>query len=367
MSIAARTAALLVVTIAAGPSAQETAPRPAVPLEPIAAIIGAFGTHDLVALPDAHGNLQNHQFRLALIRDPRFAAVVNDLVVELGNARYQDLADRFVRGEDVPLQSLRRAWQDTTVTTAGNNYSMMQELFETVRAVNARLPRERQLRILLGDPPIDWETVRTRDDHAKWLDLRDSYPAAVVQVEVLAKRRKALLMYGQLHFQRRNVASNYDMTSREAQTIVSLIEIATRAKVFTIWAPDDVARLSADANSWPVPGLALVRGTTMGAADFALYAGRIASSRVSLRDGKVVAVPRDEWRIVKAEDQIDAVLYLGPAASMTSRQSHEIPPSLCAEPGFLDIQLKRIALTGVPPFEGERLREYCAGVTAPRR
>lgn len=93
----------LPVFAAASILAQETAtPRPAVPIEPIAAIIDAFRTHNVVALGEPHGNEQGHAFRLALIRDPRFAATVNDIVVECGNARYQDLMDRFIRGEDVP-------------------------------------------------------------------------------------------------------------------------------------------------------------------------------------------------------------------------------------------------------------------------
>src|SRR5678815_5224298 len=95
--------------------------RPITPLEPIAAILDAFKTHDVVALSDAHGNLQNHAFRLSLIRDPRFADVVDDIVIELGNSRYQDLADRFVSGTDVPLALLRKVWDDTTGVTAGNN------------------------------------------------------------------------------------------------------------------------------------------------------------------------------------------------------------------------------------------------------
>jgi hypothetical protein len=146
-----------------------------------------------------------------LIRDPRFAATVNDILVELGNARYQDLMDRYIHGNDVQYAALRKAWQDTTVPTAGNNYTMMQQFVEAVRAVNAPLPWERQLRVLLGDPPIDWDQVHTRDEHRKWIEMRDTFPEALIQVEVLAKQRRALVMYGSMHFQRRNLFSNYDM------------------------------------------------------------------------------------------------------------------------------------------------------------
>jgi hypothetical protein len=87
------------------------APQPiadAMPEEPIAAIVNAFETHQLVALGDPHGNEQVQKFLISLIRDPRFPATVNDIVVEFGNARYQDVADRYVRGDDVPVQSSAR-------------------------------------------------------------------------------------------------------------------------------------------------------------------------------------------------------------------------------------------------------------------
>ena len=41
--------------ISASSSAQD-APRPAVPIDPIPAILDAFRQHDIVALGDAHGN-----------------------------------------------------------------------------------------------------------------------------------------------------------------------------------------------------------------------------------------------------------------------------------------------------------------------
>src|SRR6266849_5163866 len=61
---------------------------PAVPAEPIPAIVEALRSHQLVALFDAHDNQQAHEFQLSLIRDPRFAATVDDIVVTIGNARY---------------------------------------------------------------------------------------------------------------------------------------------------------------------------------------------------------------------------------------------------------------------------------------
>src|SRR5438874_6807185 len=123
------------------------------------AIAEAFRSHRIVALGnvEGRGNEQCHAFQLSLIRDPRFRAVVNDVVVEFGNARYQDVVDRFVRGEDVAYESLRGAWQNTTHIEYEWDLPIYEDLFRAVRGVNMSLPRGGQLRVLLGDAPIDWD------------------------------------------------------------------------------------------------------------------------------------------------------------------------------------------------------------------
>src|SRR5690242_12476099 len=72
------------------------------PIDPIVAIVEALRTHDVVALGEGrHGNEQSALFRDRLYRDPRFQAVVNDIVVESGNGRYQEMMDRYIAGETV--------------------------------------------------------------------------------------------------------------------------------------------------------------------------------------------------------------------------------------------------------------------------
>src|SRR6185503_16883387 len=111
--------------------------------------------------------------------------------------------DRFVRGDDVPYETLRQVWQNTTQISGVWDYPIYEEFFRAVRDVNASLPRERQLRVLLGDPPVEWENVRTLDDLNKW-GQRDSHAADVVRREVIAKKRRALLVYGDDHFAKRS-------------------------------------------------------------------------------------------------------------------------------------------------------------------
>ena len=107
--------AALLSSVDAGSSAtrvrqQEVPPPAAKPIEPVPAIVNALRSHTLVAIASHHGNEQINAFDLSLIRDPAFRAIVSDIVVEFGNARYQSVIDRFVSGADVPPASLRKVW-----------------------------------------------------------------------------------------------------------------------------------------------------------------------------------------------------------------------------------------------------------------
>jgi hypothetical protein len=339
-----------------GPAAQGVPPRPAVPVEAIAAIVDAFRSHSVVAVEAGHGEERGYAFGLSLVRDPKVAAVVNDIVIEEGSARYQDVADRFIRGDEVSDESLSQVWRNTTQPGPGLDRPW-EEFFRAVRTVNVSVPRERQLRVLLGDPPIDWNGVHNAEDHRKWIEMRDTLPADVIQREVLAKGRRALVMYGQMHFQRKNLLANYESKGL-AETIVSRLERTTATKVFTIWTSTNVEKLQADVASWRVPSIALVRGTVLGAADFTFYYP-FATPRFSIQDG--APIPRDQWRTLRAEDQFDAVLYPGPQPSVIV----PVSPARCTDTADIEMHLRRMMLAGLPPSESDRLKQYCASL-APR-
>jgi hypothetical protein len=56
--------------------------------------------------------------------------------------------------------------------------------------------------VWLGEPPIDWSKINTREDLIPFLEKRDIHAAEVIHREVLAKGRKALVIYGGAHFLR---------------------------------------------------------------------------------------------------------------------------------------------------------------------
>ena len=127
-------------------------PPPAVRLDPITAIIDALETHQIVALGDWHYNLQLHELRLELIRDPRFPEAVNDIVFECGATQHQQIMDRYVSGFDVPYDELRRAWTDFPSGSVCDG-AVYEEFYRAVREVNANLVEARRIRVILGGDP----------------------------------------------------------------------------------------------------------------------------------------------------------------------------------------------------------------------
>lgn len=166
------------------------------------AIFDAFKTHAVVGLGDAHGVAESGAFYSTLLRDPRFAAEVGNVVVEFGGAGQQAVIDRYVAGEDVPYEQLRRVWLDVGGWFPGIVETMYPAFFAHVRAVNLALPADRRIRVWLGDPAIDWNLVRTSKDHLAWAGRRNEHPAQVIEREIMAKGKKTLVIYGGGHFTR---------------------------------------------------------------------------------------------------------------------------------------------------------------------
>jgi hypothetical protein len=343
------------VTAPPAGQAAPPSPPPARPAEAIRSIIDACRTHDIVTVTDPHGNVQVQAFLLSLVRDPRFPEAVNDIVIETASARYQDAIDRFVRGEDVPIAVLRQAWENHTVPNSLG--TLAEEFIRAVRAVNASLDAPNKLRVIAGDPPIDWDNIVSPQDHRRWIELRDSYPADLIRRQVLDRGRRALVIYGQGHLQRRSIVSNYDMSTWQAQTVVSLLERDPAVRLFNVWTlidksvalPDGVA-------SWPVPSLAILSGTLLGAMDFAQFGGALLGGRrVTVRNGQLAPVPREDWTSMRMDAEFDGLLYLGPPNAMTTAP---VPRSLCSDATFVERRLQRLARFG-PPVEAQNFKKAC--------
>lgn len=170
----------------------------AMPEPAISAILKAFKTFEVVAMPAAHGEKDIDDLILSLIRDPHFPTSVNDIVVECGNVRYQPILDRYIAGENVSFTEVQHVWRDTTVQQMCGASGFYEQLYPLVRLLNQRLPATSRLRIVAADPPIDWDKVHSYEDLMPFFD-RDGSIASVMEREVLSKHRKALMLFGVFH------------------------------------------------------------------------------------------------------------------------------------------------------------------------
>jgi hypothetical protein len=204
--------ALAVVALAVagwiGPSAASAAGRPASATGRSAndaaaasALLGAFRRHRVVALGQGHVLRQQDDFILRLLERPRrFAAAVDAIVVEFGNARYQSLVDRYVAGEDVPAAALRPVWRDLVATGPGM-LDYPAPFFAAVRRLNRALPAGRRVRVALGDPAFDWSRLQRPEDVEPAGRDRDRVFAAAA-LRAARHGRRVLLLSGFMHLVR---------------------------------------------------------------------------------------------------------------------------------------------------------------------
>ncbi|HEY8002779.1 MAG TPA: hypothetical protein VIE16_01045 [Phenylobacterium sp.] len=268
-------------------------------------VFAAFARRPIVLLGDAHHLAQEGAFYAALIRDPRFAAEVGNLVAEFGGAAHQDTIDRYVNGEAVSYQELRKVWTDLVGWEAPPS-QMYSNLFATVRAVNARLPPPRRIRVWLGEPPIDWTTLRSFDDLDPYMRRRDTYPADLINRDVLDRGRKALVIYGPPHF----LFSPFGPSMRDS------VERAHPGSTYLILPYAGYARagcsqqVESRARAWAAP--ALVRPVT------GTWLARVmirCAATGGFRSPDPAQVARARTALSGAS--ADALLYLGPAATLT--------------------------------------------------
>jgi hypothetical protein len=165
------------------------------PEDPTRAIIAAFDKYEVVGMGAAHGDKDLDDLILRVVRDPAFPNAVNDIVVECGNSLYQPILDRYIAGEDVPLSDFRRVWRDTTQPMCSVS-GFYEVLYPLVRRINQMLSPAKRIRMLAGDPPMDWSRVTNLSEIRK---DRDANAASVMEKEVLSKHRKALMLFGSMH------------------------------------------------------------------------------------------------------------------------------------------------------------------------
>lgn len=311
--------------------------RELLPVDAEGAILEAFDRHPIVALSEMHALQEEHDFIQSLLRNDAFPDKVNDIVLEAGNALYQDILDRYISGGDVPMSEVRQVWRNTTASPTGPwDAEVFEQIYTTVHEVNKKLPQEKRLRVLAGDPPVDWSRINSYEDMLPFLGERDRHFASVVEREVLAKGRKALLIIGGMHIlkETHKPTGRWDVTER--------IEDRHPGSTFVVWVhagllgvvdhkndnqdtgTESTQSIEKHLASWPIPSIASVKNTWLGELQLSLFL-------------PMALGPDGQSRSSVLADGIDAYLYVGPRDSLTMSR---VSPEVLQDRAYLD-ELKR--------------------------
>ncbi|GGE81901.1 hypothetical protein [Sphingomonas prati] len=269
----------------------------------------AFEKYPVVALGDAHGLAEQMDFYTAVVRDPRFARNVRNLVVEFGASSQQQVIDRYLAGETVPYVELRKVWNDTVGWAPPPALVGFAKFFAAVRDLNKSLRPNRQIKVWLGEPPLDW-TAPSRDQIQAAGSARDSYPATLIRDKILAKGEKALVIYGAAHFASVPTFLKGQLNATHPGLMFVILPYAPPFQY-----PGCAALLSQVTAIWPQPALATrSRDETGGGARecFTLSLPPLEPEPGGSRPGgsgpRGPVLPRPEPPAIEG----DAVLFLGP-------------------------------------------------------
>jgi hypothetical protein len=337
------------------PNPKGTDPKPA---GATTAILAAFDNYEVVGISAAHGNKDLDDFILHVLRNPEFATRVNDIVVECGNSLYQQTLDRYIAGDNVPLTEVQQVWRNTTQPMCGVS-AFYEELFPLIRRINQSLAQGKKLRVLAGDPPIDWSILKTGRDFARgqFLMVRDANIAAVMEKEVLAKHRKALMLFGTAHlFHAERTAVGIYEKKYPGVTLVIADHVG-----FGNWTPSAKYNDEFEARmaSWPVPSLVLkMKGTWLldlldvtyssGNVMFGGTDGGKLPSAPAKAKGTFAEVPPEA--LLKFSEKVDAYLYLGPRDLLLNEPT---PAAVFLDKDYMTELQRRAAIMGGGPIADE--------------
>jgi hypothetical protein len=294
-------------------------------------VLAAFDRYQVVGGFSAfHGSKGVDDFLLDLVRHPEFPSEVDDIVIECGNAFYQDVLDPYVAGEDVPFAEVQQVWRTLSQVECGFS-TFAEQLVSLVRRINQELPEDDKLRILAGEPPLDWSQVDSRDDLEQ---DRDAHIASVMENEVLSQERRALMLYGINHMRHLEgtAVGQYEAAGYDGVTYVIDDHQGFGNRDAALRADND--ELEARMADWPVPSIARIEGTWLEELDTAYFNDTLPGE--------------DEGQ---GNPGVDAYLYVGPRdgllGSLRSAQA-------LTDAGYLAELRERADRLGEPPDSARR-------------
>jgi hypothetical protein len=210
------------------------------PADPIDYIRRSLQAYPIVCLAEGgHQAKEPHEFLRRVLSDESILRTVDVVIVEFAATRHQAVLDAYIRGEDVPFSELSRVWRDTGQSPrAPWDSPLYHELLKTIRKGNLALSSDERVRVVAGDPPIDWDKISTREDYGKSRIPRDPFVASLAMEQAIEMGKRVLIIFGGAHLPRVAVGPEDDL--RNSLTYHILQEYPDAAKVISFLNPENL-------------------------------------------------------------------------------------------------------------------------------
>jgi hypothetical protein len=251
---------------------------------------------------------------------------------------------------------------------------MYGQIYAAIRDINRNRPEGKKLRVLLGDPPIDWSKVRTKEDILPFQSQRETHFAEVVIREVLDKNLKALVIIGGPHLDRSAAlpmpksdtnapgAAPQSLPLTPVQNVGQIIESKYPGKTYVILVhtgfADDTcnAEVEGRMKDWKAPALTTVKGSWLETLDCAKFPPAIMiNPGANAPANQLIGGPADgalPMKLPSAFASADAYLFVGMRDALTMSS---FAPDIYLDTAFAAEQSRRHELMMGKPLDFDKL------------
>ncbi len=268
-------------------------------------ILSTYKECNIIGISEGpHGLENSHKFFLKLVSNKKFQKTINVLIVEFCSIEYQDVLDDYIMGKKNNIKELRKAWRESTQNSNGHwDAPVYFNLLKKIRDVNKKLPKKKKIRVLAGDPGMDWQSINTNKDYFRGLSQRDILPAHLAIEYGITLNKKVLLIYGGLHFPKKS-DEKQDSTYWTITSVVNK-RYPGSMKVIEIL---DVSQFNLGGETEKLPIFSIIDFSNSEAGN--LPAEKVFPSVINQKGEKI-----EVYKGYKVKDIIDAFLYVGPSAT----------------------------------------------------
>jgi hypothetical protein len=321
------------------------------PMAAVSALNVLLRKHQVVAVSELHYNQEVWDVVDGLLQSKEFLSGRVDLAFEGGNSALQPLVDDFVNGGATTEAQVKRIWRDNTQVNTTYDAPVYLRMINRVRAINMTRPHSRRLRVLLLDPPIDWASVQGMQDYLPKLLDREPSMVRVIERETYAKGGKLLFVAGGPHVERSPASS-------PVKSALTQLEQAHPGTTFNVAfysgfgvEPSRLGSLEATFDSWPRPGIAVLKGTTLGNQPAGI------NTVAKAPDGSLI----DLYPGIQLQQTFDAILFAGRRGELrTSSPSEGVCTGRQEDEEWKSTLLSRQELVNVPAPLRTTVQKICA-------